>query len=404
MHLTTHPLLQTLSWLLALTWLYKFLEAAFGFPRVPNLLDAAYDRTPLNLPSLTIIVPARNEAANIAACLQSLLAQDYPNLHILAVNDRSSDTTGTILDSLKADTLAAAHPTRLTALHITELPANWLGKTHAMALAAHQTIATHAPDYLLFTDADIHFAPTILRRALAQVVATQADHFVVLPTTLAKSPGEAMLLSFFQVISLWAVRPWRADTPGRRDAVGVGAFNLIRTSAYLQLGGFDAIPMEIVEDLTLGRRVKAAGLRQRVAFAPGAVSVHWASGIFGIVNGLTKNMFAVFKFRPERLLIAAAAFGIACLTPFVLMATPGMRAQGFLAFAAIAGIYVLFSRVNRISPWYAALFPLSATLIVYSMLRSMFVTLKNGGVEWRGTFYPLATLKRQPRIDADHHG
>jgi glycosyltransferase involved in cell wall biosynthesis len=389
-----HAALQTLAWLLAFAWLFKFLETARGLPKVANLLKPEYDRTPRGVPSLAVIVPARNEAAKVAACLESLLAQGYANLRIFAVNDRSKDDTGKIMDAL-----AAANPTRLSVLHIAELPAGWLGKTHAMATAARQAIGDHDPDYLLFTDADIIFAPDILRRALAQVVATQADHFVVMPTTLAKSPGEAMLLSFFQVISLWGFRPWRAGKPGRRDAVGVGAFNLIRTAAYLQLSGFDATPMEIVEDLTLGRRVKAAGLRQRVAFAPGAVTVHWASGAFGIVNGLTKNMFAVFKFRPERLLIAATAFGITCLTPVLLIATPGMRAQGAVAFAAVAGIYAVFGRLNRISPWYAMLFPLSAALIIYSMLRSMFVTLKNGGVEWRGTFYPLRELRRKTTAD-----
>jgi glycosyltransferase involved in cell wall biosynthesis len=390
----SHTALQTLAWLLALAWLFKFVETALGLPKVPNLLRPEYDRTTTCEPSLTVIVPARNEAANVAACLESLLAQDYPHLSILAVNDRSSDRTGAIMDAL-----AAAHPARLSVLHMAELPPGWLGKTHAMATAARHAIATRAPDYLLFTDGDILFAPEILRRALAQVIALDADHFVVMPTTLARSPGEAMLLSFFQVISLWGFRPWRAGKPGRRDAIGVGAFNLIRTSAYLQLGGFDAIPMEIVEDLILGRRVKAAGLRQRVAFAPGAVAVHWASGIFGIVNGLTKNLFAIFGFRPERLLTATAAFGVVCLGPFVLMATPGMRGQGALAFAAVAGIYTLFSKVSRISPWYAMLFPVSATLILYSMLRSMFITLKNGGVEWRGTFYPLRELRKKTTTD-----
>jgi glycosyltransferase involved in cell wall biosynthesis len=386
----SHAALQTLSWLLPVAWLFKFLETALGLPTVPNLLQSEYDRAPAGDPSLTVIVPARNEAANVGACLESLLAQDYANLRILAVDDRSTDETGAIMEAL-----AAENPARLAVLHIAELPKGWLGKTHAMATAAKEAIAENAPAYLLFTDGDIHFAPTILRRALAQVTAQDADHFVVMPTTLARSPGEAMLLSFFQVMSLWGFRPWRAGRPGRRDAIGVGAFNLIRTSAYLQLGGFDAIAMEIVEDLTLGRRVKDAGLRQRVAFAPGAVAVHWASGIFGILHGLTKNLFAVFGFRPERLLTAAAGFGLICLAPFVLLATPGMRAQGALALAAVAGIYFLFRRISRISPWYAVLFPVSAALILYSMLRSMVVTLKNGGVEWRGTFYPLRELRKK---------
>jgi len=396
-----HLILPITAWLIALVWLFKFLEAARGFPTVPNLTQPEYDCTPEGEPSLTVIVPARNEAAGIAACLESLIAQDYPNLHILVVDDRSTDLTGDIIDDL-----SRAHSDRLASLHIEKLPPNWLGKTHAIALAARYAIAAHAPDYLLFTDADVVFQPSILRRSLARAVATDADHFVILPTMLIQSRGEAMLLSFLQVMSLWGVRPWRVASPGRRDAVGVGAFNLVRTSAYEQLGGFDAMPLEIVEDLTLGRWIKRAGLRQRIAAAPGMVTLHWAAGVAGILNGMTKNIFAVFRFRPALLLAAAAALALVCIAPAGLLALPATRIPVVLTFASVAGLYVLSSCTGRISPWYAALFPVSAVLIVYAMLRSMVVTLKNGGVTWRGTFYPLADLRKinRPRISADKNG
>jgi len=385
--------LQFLAWLLAIAWLFKFLETARGLPTVPNLLDPAYDRPPTGTPLLTVIVPARNEALNIGLCLGSLLNQDYPNLRILAVNDRSTDETGAMME-----TLAHANPARLAVLHVTELPPNWLGKTHAMALAARQAISEQNPDFLLFTDADILFAPEILRRSLAQVVATGADHFVILPTTLAKTAGEAMILSYLQVMSMWAARLWRiADPKAKRDALGVGAFNMIRTTTYLDLGGFDATPMEVLEDLTLGRRVKAAGLRQRVAVAPGAVCVHWAAGLFGIVNGMTKNLFAFFRFRPVLLLGGIAWFTLVCLAPVVFLAIPGTRIPAILALLGVVGLYVLSGRVSRISPWTVVAFPLSAALFVYSLLRSMVITLKNGGVEWRGTFYSLADLRRSAR-------
>ena len=174
-----------------------------------------------------------------------------------------------------------------------------------MALAARHAIAIHHPDYLLFTDADILFHPEAIRRSLAQAVATQADHFVTFPTPIIKTTGEGMLLGYLQVMGLWATRPWRAADPNAmRDSVGIGAFNLLRTSAYQQLGGFDALRMEILEDLTLARSVKLAGLRQRVAIAPGMVSLHWASGALGIINVMTKNLFAIFQFRISLVLLA----------------------------------------------------------------------------------------------------
>ena len=122
---------QLVAWFIALPWLWKAITAAFGSRRIPNLTLAQFNVSPPNAPSLTVIVPARDEAANIAATLNSLLAQDYPNLQILAVDDRSTDGTGAIID-----TIASGHPTRLRAIHISELPAGWLGKTHALAFAA----------------------------------------------------------------------------------------------------------------------------------------------------------------------------------------------------------------------------------------------------------------------------
>lgn len=381
--------LTSLAWLLTIAWLWKAITVALGQPCVPDLTQPIYDLNPDGNPSITVIVPARNEEASVAACLESLLAQDYANLRILAVNDRSTDTTGSIMDAL-----AATHPDRLTVLHIRELPAGWLGKTHAMAMAAERAIAQHNPNYLLFTDADILFSPTILRISLAQAVATQADHFVTVPTPIVKSVGEGMLLGYLQIMGLWAVRFWRVEDPKARDAVGIGAFNLLRTPAYQQLGGFESLRMEILEDLTLARRVKLAGLRQRVAFAPNQVRLHWAEGLFGVVNVMTKNLFAVFRFRIPLLLAACMGFAILGIAPALLLVPSKTRIPALLALAGIAVLNGLSWRSSRISPLYAVFFPVSATLFLYSMLRSMVITLKDGGVTWRGTFYPLAELRK----------
>ncbi|WP_263365782.1 glycosyltransferase [Edaphobacter bradus] len=382
--------LKLLAWLISLAWFWKAITAARGLRRIPNLLDPQFDLAPTGNPSITVIVPARNEAEALPASLTSLLQQDYPNLHILAVDDRSTDATAVIID-----TLAAQHSDKLTALHITELPAGWLGKTHAMALAARHAIAIHQPAYLLFTDADILFEPQAIRRSLVQAVATQADHFVTFPTPILKTAGEGMLLGYLGVMGLWATRPWLASDPkAQRDSIGIGAFNLLRTPAYQQLGGFDDLRMEILEDLFLARRVKLAGLRQRVAIAPGMVSVHWASGALGVVNVMTKNLFAVFRFRITLVLLAVLWLTLFCIGPIAFLALPQTRIAAIIALASIATLYVVSSRHSRISPWYAALFPAGATLFLYSLLRSAVKTVRDGGVTWRGTFYSLAELRK----------
>jgi len=394
-----HPHLQLalplLAWLLAITWLWKAISATLGLRRVPDLTAPAFNLSPTGNPALTVIVPACNEQGAVRACLQSLLDQDYPNLHILAVDDRSTDRTGAILDDL-----AALHPHRLTALHITDLPPGWLGKTHAMALAARHAQAVHvqavhAPVWLLFTDADVLFHPQALRRSLAAAERTQSDHFVTLPTPVVKSTGEAMLLGFFQVMSFWAVRLWRVPDPrAKRDSIGIGAFSLISSSAYKQIGGFEAIRLEILEDLAFGQRVKRACLQQGVALAPGLVSVHWASGAFGLVDVLTKNLFALFRFYVSLLLAACATILLLSLGPVLALALPATRLPGLLSLLAIATIYRLAHRVSGNPPSSFFLFPIAALLFTYSLLRSMVVTLRHGGVTWRGTFYPLSQLRK----------
>jgi glycosyltransferase involved in cell wall biosynthesis len=378
------------AWLIAAAWLGKLVEAWHGLAQVANLNEAEFDVEPAGEPWVTAIVPARNEAANVGACVKSLLGQDYRRVRIVAVDDRSTDGTGEVLAGL------AGVADRLEVLTVGELPEGWLGKTHAMALAAKHTMERHAPEYLLFTDADILFRKDAIRRALARARATDADHFVLLPTTIVKTWGEGMMLSYLQVMSLFAIRPWKvADAKAKRDALGVGAFNLLRTEAYVQLGGFEAARMEILEDLDLGKRVKRAGLRQRVATGPGMVSVHWAAGAMGIVNGMTKNLFAVFGFRPWLLLAGAAGMATFYIGPAAMLGIAGLRWAGAAAMVGAAGLYGLSSRTSRISPANVLLLPVAAGAMVYSMLRSMAVTLVQGGVSWRGTFYRLRDLREQ---------
>lgn len=378
------------AWLAALLWMSRGLAAAFGLPKVPDLLQPEFDSAAAKEPSLTVIVPALNEEAKVAACLESLITQNYQSLKILAVDDRSTDGTGAVMDRL-----AVQHPDRLSVLHIADLPPGWLGKTHAMALAARQSES----DYILFTDADILFREDALTRSMAFAIASDADHLVTVPTLVIERWDEAALLGFFQVCALWAARPWKvADPRAKRDAVGVGAFNLLRRQAYEQVGGFEALRMEIVEDLGIARRIKRAGLKQRIAFGRGLVSVHWAPRALGVVEILTKNMFSAFGFRIPLLLGACGWLVGFCVLPAVGLAMtwwlPELLLPGLLTGFAMWLVYHALSRHSGISAWNVFLAPFSALLLMYTLLRSMGTTLRQGGVVWRGTFYPLKELKR----------
>jgi glycosyltransferase involved in cell wall biosynthesis len=387
--MTTHHLLeitQVLFWLVACFWSYQAVGVLRGLPRVPDLLKLPNPPIDSAAPSLTVIVPACNEAKDVAACLESLLQQDYPNLDILAVNDRSTDDTGAIMDAL-----AARHPRRLRVLQVTELPAGWLGKTHAMALAARHTAA----DYLLFTDADVLFAPEALRRSLTYLIASRGDHLVTMPTLLIRRWDESAVLGFLQLSALLAARPWRVPDPtSQRDAIGVGAFNLLKRSAYRQVGGFEALRMEVVEDLALARRLKRAGLASRLAFARDLVNVHWASGALGLARVMTKNVFSALSFSVIAVLIACGGLLICSVLPFAGLFFTPLRLPALIVFLAVLLQYRVLGRQSGISAWNSLLMPFGALLLVFTLLRSMATTLVQGGILWRGTFYPLAELRK----------
>jgi glycosyltransferase involved in cell wall biosynthesis len=378
--------LQAAAWVVPAAWVWRAGAAALGLRTVPDLRKLAPELQPAGEPTLTVIVPARNEAEDIRACLESLVRQDYARLQVIAVDDRSTDATGALMVRL-----AAQWPERLRVIHITELPAEWLGKTHAMALAAREC----RTDFLLFTDADVIFVPEALRLALAQAVAEDADHFVLMPTTIIRRWDEAALLSFFQIFGLWAARVWKVSDPkAQRDALGIGAFNMLRRTAYEAVGGYEALRMEIVEDLGIARRVKRAGLRQRVAFGRGLVSLHWAAGVPGLISVLTKNLFAAVGFRVEVLLGLCGFLTVFCVLPFGLVWVPGFRWPALVAVGAIGWGYALMGRHSTLSAWNLLLAPFAAAVFCFGLLRSMVTTLKQGGVIWRGTFYSLVELRK----------
>ena len=379
------------NWLVALAWLLRVLTWRRSIRRVPNLAERSGQADSPILPQLTVVVPARNEAAGIAATLDSLLHAEGVSLHIIAVDDRSEDETGVIMDRVAAR--AGAEGRSLSVLHITELPPGWLGKTHAMAMASR-----HAPsEWLLFTDGDVLFRRDALRLALEFAVSSGADHFVLIPTVTLKTRGERMMLAFIHGIGIWALRLWRVpDARSRQDAIGLGAFNMIRREVYDALGGWESLRIEVVEDLALGRLVKRHGFAQRVAFGPGLISVRWAQGALGVVENLSKNLFALFRFRAALLLAFVAVFIL--FTLFPLIAWLAGPASCVATCITLIALWLAYRSQARYQPFRAreiVLFPVASALILYALVRSMAIALWRGGVLWRGTFYPLSDLRRR---------
>ena len=372
---------------LALIWLSRVVDAVRGVPTIADIASPEWDRKPdANANRLAIVVPACNEEDSIEQALRRLIALDYPNYQVIAVDDRSTDRTGAIMD-----TVAASSNERLKIVHITELPTGWLGKVHAMWTAAEQTDSA----WILFTDADVMFRPDCLRRAIAYAEAERADHVVLLPKIIMKRAGEKMMVGFFQLLFVFGHRPWKVADPKAKDHIGVGAFNLVRRSTYEAIGTYEALKFEVVDDMKLGKVIKNAGFRQRVVFGDDLIEIRWAKGAAGVVKNLTKNFFAVMSFEAWRAVGGSIAMAILNLLPFwgVLFAPGWARIPYAMTLASMFLLYAGIWRKVEISPWYFLLHPVSTLLFIYTMMRSMIVTLRNGGVEWRGTFYPLEELR-----------
>jgi glycosyltransferase involved in cell wall biosynthesis len=391
--------------ILALAWFSRIVDAALGMPSVADVSRPEWDRNPVlasGNPRVSIIVPARNEEESVEQCLRSLLALDYDNYEVIAVNDRSIDRTGEIMERVmhhshfSQQKREVGHPILadplLRVIQHSELPRGWLGKTHAMWTAAN----TASGEWLLFTDADVLFKPDSLRRALAYAEHEHADHVVLFPRMIMKRPGEYMMIAFFQSMFMFGHRPWKVADPSTDDHMGVGAFNLVRRRVYEAVGTYQALRMEVLDDMKLGKVVKNAGFAQRNVFGGDLISIRWAHGAFGVVNNLTKNFFAVLSFQSWRTVISA--FGLAFLNygPFLglWLAHGWARAPYAIALLSMLLIYIGMSWRSAVPAYYLLLHPVSTTLFIYTLLRSMILTLWNDGIVWRGTKYPLEELRR----------
>ena len=386
-----------LAWALALLWVIHLLEAARGMPKIEEITRKQWNVPPewiiscstnRSAPAVTIVVPARNEAQTIEPALRSLRKLDYPNYEVVVVDDRSDDGTGDTIRRVLAEQGGA--PVRV--ITVRELPSGWLGKTHAMWTGARESKS----DWILFTDADVVFRPDSVRRAIAYAEKEEVDHLVLFPTMLTFTPGERMMTSLFQALIGFGHRPWKVSDPDARDYIGVGAFNLIRRSVYEKIGTYEHLRMSIMDDMDLGRLVKKCHYHQRCAFGHNLARIHWAHGAMGVVRNVTKNFFAYMRFKTWIAFVAALGLLLMNVWPFIMVFFSGDWATAgyVVALVCILAIYAGMAPKSGIGPWYFFTHPISASLFAYAVVLSAVTTLVHGGVEWRGTLYPLEELKK----------
>jgi glycosyltransferase involved in cell wall biosynthesis len=373
------------GWILFVVWVVGVTPSLISM--LWRSLDSVTSKlpSPSEWPTVSIIVPARDEEAKIDAAMRSKLALDYPKLEFIAVNDRSQDATGVLLDRL------AVEDGRLSVVHLDSLAEGWLGKSHAMHVAASRANG----DYLLFTDADVFFTPDLLRKAVIMCEARGLDHLALAPRLECSGFFEKAVNLYFVMMLCIASQPWLVRTGWRMSYVGVGAFNLVRRRAYAHCGGHTTIRLDVLDDVKLGKLIKQTGLTQDVLDAGEGVRVRWQEGYWGVVRGLEKNGFAIFDYSLVKLSVGSVFMFLASLFPyFAILLWPDWRAVGFLAtliFIHAAGAF----GARRLGFGVAASagLPVAAITMIFTMWRSAVLTLARRGVQWRDTFYPLSVLR-----------
>ncbi len=427
---TLQTTIEVLGWILFVIW-----AGLSGIPTVwliGRSLKRQSDRLPdpASWPRVSVVVPARDEGHKIEAGLKSLLASDYPNFEIIAIDDRSRDDTGAIMDRLaesspvaprqelpsvrgtseeeiasivkgessersaflsQSDRATLDNRATLRVLHITDLPDGWLGKNHALHVGATQATG----EWLLFTDGDVVHEPQTLRRTIRFVVARGTDHLAMFPDFESGGLFETAFVIGFGVMFAAGTQPYLIPTKFPRAYCGVGAYNLVRRSALDRAGGFEPIKLDIMDDVTLGKLLKRTGARSEILRAGDGLSIRWQAGAWACITGLEKNAFAAANYSVMQLLWICGLTTLVFCGPVAGAILTGEARNGFVAAAVLSHfLYGLTAWLHGYSFWLFPMLMPSGLAFVFAFLRSGWITLRQGGVRWRDTFYPLEVLRR----------
>jgi hypothetical protein len=353
--------------------------------RLPELesLLLHTDNSQSSVVCCSVIVAARDEAARLEATVRHLLAQRLVAVEVIVVDDRSTDGSQDIMRRL------ATEDARVRAMRVDHLPDGWLGKSHA----CHMGASAATGDWLLFTDADCWLKSDVIARALRVAARDAADHVTLTPGVAAETLGaQAWHLAFLGSLAGWMSGVNR-DRPGAH--LGMGAFNLVRTSAYRDCGGYEALRLTVVDDVKLGLLLHRAGKRTRAFLGGDDVECHWGTTVPRMIKIMEKNYFAAIDFRLAPVVAGATVLTLICATSIIGLWTG--TAAGIAAGLApwsLALPAAVYARRMGWSAASAAVTPVFYPILFAALVNSTVITLRQRGVRWRDTFYSLDTLRK----------
>jgi chlorobactene glucosyltransferase len=341
---------------------------------------------PSRWPRFSVLVPARNEEDNIATCVEGLLAQDYPDFQLIVLDDNSTDKTWQILDQF------ASQDQRLKLIKGKPLPGDWLGKHWA----CHQLAEAADGELYLFVDADTVHAPDMLRCTAAAMEGEDAALISALPRQKVVTWSEMLSIPAFYLGMLCGV-PMGLTRLQRNPLLFacLGQFLVFRKAAYAASGGYAAVRQNVVDDLAIGRRIHAMGLRYRLLDGNGQVSCRMYSNFDQVWKGLTKSTFATFNFDPFFLILMQLLILAIFVCPLVVLIIA--VAQPLIAWpvAAMSGLAIILALILWAIGNYRFHFPqrvlffyfLSAIFMTAVSVASMVLTIQ-GKALWKGRLMP----------------
>ena len=378
------------SVLFCLIWYSMLLQAVHAFFSVP-FFEYEDPPKPEKWPLLSVVIVARNEAETIEPALSTLLEQDYPFLELVIVNDRYRDATGAIIEKI------AEQDRRIRTVHIKSLPGGWLGKVHALHVGTQKT----SGKWLLFTDADIHFKQGTLQKAIAFAMAKKSDHLALLPKINTHSFWLEVVVRAFKGFFLLGTKVAHVGKPDSDAFIGVGAFNLVRKSAFDKTEGFTWLRMEVVDDVGLGYMMNHSGAKCSCAFALQHVSVTWYTSIRAMFIDLEKNSFRLFNYNLIKMFFTIfLIWGIAFAPPVSILYFKGSYFQlfGITAYLVLF-IEIVISKVKLRESILPSLFiQIGQIMLSLIILRAGILCVFRKGIIWRERKYPIDELRKGQRF------
>jgi chlorobactene glucosyltransferase len=382
-------ILSSLLWFIVFAWILSTVLTLYGLSRrkiLPTLNDSRLKTD--DVPLVSVLVPARNEADRVLAlCLRSILKQDYGCFEVIAVDDRSTDTTATTLESI------AREDSRLRVIVGREPPDGWLGKPFAM----HQALADARGEWILATDADMIFDPRALRTAMVTAMEREADALTCIPHFEAVSFWERLMIPTWAWVLLMFSVSYRTNNPKSQGAVGIGGFFLMRRSILKHVGDYEGLKDEVMEDVRLAEKIKRSQKRIIAVYAPQLLSTRMYRNFNEMWECCTKNWFSGMNF--------SLSFAMSCVLMMYLIAVvPSLVAlvsaigiatgtrpdlwqvfiPAVLSWLMQVVVLMIMSVRSEVHPVYALTAPLGLAVLYAMLFDSSFRITLGKGVRWKG--------------------